>query len=202
MMPKIILLRGTSGSGKTTVVQRVIDHLNRRGPPSDFLKLGPSDRPPVKWRQSGTRWAHSRVTVMGRYGEVACGGCDGMSWPGGADDIEMQARAMARDGDQVLMEGLIVASWGVPRYQRINDATGGGLRLVNLTTPLDVCLASVTARRLAAGNEKPLNPENTISKYEGFAKSVDRLRGAGLTVLELDREQALEYCLRELGVYA
>jgi len=34
-----------------------------------------------------------------------------------------------------------------------------------LDTPLDVCLARVTARREAKGNTKPLNPENTTSAW-------------------------------------
>ena len=183
-MSNIVLLCGTSGSGKTYIAQKIIDELG----PSAF-------RHEMRGKTSGYVWDDPPVALAGRY-DSACGGCDALSWKGAADDVEAQVMQDWRLGRSVLMEGLIVASWGVPRLLRMHVESGGSLRVVHLTTPLEVCLASVNARRAerAAARGRPateVNPENTTSKWRGFHDGVARRIQAGLDVYELDRAAAL-----------
>ena len=192
--PGIVLLCGTSGSGKTYIAEKV---LARLGAVSNKLAFEPG-RP---GKVTGYVWEEPPVAIMGRY-EAACGGCDAMSWKGAADVIEEYAMDQFVMGRSVLMEGLIVASWGVPRLLRMHEAS---LTLIHLTTPLEECLASVQRRREAAAKAKgkeatPLNPSNTESKWRGFRDGAARRREAGLRVLELDRDRALAVTAELLGV--
>lgn len=189
----ITLLAGTSGSGKTYIMERLIAALG----PYDFtFPLGP------RGAVGGSLWEERRIAIIGRYEGAACGGCDGLSWKGGADDIEAKIVTLAPDYG-IFLEGLLVAAWGVARLARLAPL---GLTVVQLTTPLDVCLADVTARRearaAAAGKPPPapLNPTNTISKHAGIANVAAARRNAGVNVLELDRAAALTYVLTAAGV--
>ena len=185
----IVLLSGTSGSGKTYIVERLLEGL---GPHDETLRIGP------RAQMGGYVWRTRGVTVMGEY-TAACGGCDRISYKGGSDDIErvvFEQRALDR---KVVLEGLLVATWGVARLARL---VWGGLIVIQLTTPVGTCVGAVDARRLerarAAGKEpKEFNPANTVGKHHGLLSVLPARRAAGVPVEELDRAAALRR-VREL----
>lgn len=179
----IVLLSGTSGSGKTYIVEQLLREL---GPHDETLAIGP------KGKHGGYVWRNRGVTIMGEY-TAACGGCDRISYKGGSDDIERVVFEQRTLDRKVVLEGLLVATWGVERLARL---VWGGLIVIHLTTPVDVCVASVERRRIErareAGREpKPFDPANTVGKHRGLLSVLPARREAGIPVEELDRAAAL-----------
>lgn len=177
----IIILRGTSGSGKTYIVQQVIKAL---GPHDETVTLGP------KAKLGGYKWNAQRVAVVGRY-ETACGGCDAFSWPGAADEVAELAQQLETQGYAVILEGLIVSAWATARLTSL----GPDLHTIHLTTSLEDCLRAVNTRRaerFAAKGQPatPVNPENTTRKHAGLFGCTRRQREFGMAVEELDRDAA------------
>lgn len=156
----IINIRGTSGSGKTTVVRGIMDKgvvtpLDSKPKPHGYRVTIPSlDLP---------------VMVVGSY-ENTCGGTDGIKTQ---DEICDRIRRFAQDG-HVLVEGLLMSkTFG--RYAALDRelaSTGHHFIWAFLDTPLDVCLARVEARRetrrlgkAVVPEYKPLNPANTTTAW-------------------------------------
>lgn len=187
-MHRIVNIRGTSGSGKTTVVRRLLDHWEERGYRKAEVQ---QELVEGKTRKIG-HWV-GPVFILGKY-DTTCGGCDTMSWKGAADYICSLVKRQAQLGP-VVFEGLMVSGWGTGRLRTLWEETGQQLHVIQLTTPLDTCLASVQERRVARatlkGEEaKPLNPENTTAKWHGTMRGSELLVKAGVPVEFLDREAA------------
>jgi hypothetical protein len=103
-------------------------------------------------------------------------------------------------GRRVVLEGLLVGTWGVPRLGRLVTY---GLTLIHLSTPVEECVASVLKRRTeraaAAGKElKPFNPDNTVGKHAGLLSVLPLRRAAGIPVELLSREEAMTRTLELL----
>lgn len=189
-MPNIVQIRGTSGSGKSYIAYRIIDQL---GPAPEKIQFGPRNK------VGGYIWPTRSLAIIGRY-ETACGGCDAFSWKGAADDIEALINSLTLTGRSVLLEGLIVSTWGTARLQRLPS-----LHIIHLTTPLEDCLAAVNARRAERAMAKGLpvtsvDPKNTISKYEGLETSTRKQLREGIHVERHDRAGALIRAQELLGL--
>lgn len=199
MSAKVVVIRGTSGSGKTYIAEQI---MTRLGKASDTRVLGPRSKiGGYLWRREDGSFAHG---VVGRY-ETACGGCDGLSWKGAADDIEGLIGVMTDAGASVMLEGLMVSTWGADRLLRLNARAPGGLFVLHLTTPLDVCLDSVRARRAARaaaeGKEAPeLNPKNTSTKHKGLEVHTTNQLKRGVNIERHTRESALARALELLNL--
>jgi hypothetical protein len=128
------------------------------------------------------------LAIVGHY-ETACGGCDTIT---DVSDAFAAVRLLHElEGLDVIFEGLLIAA-DVNRTVELHRA-GIDLHVLALTTPLDLCVASVNQRRWAKNPEKPpVNPKNTASKYRGVELSIPRLRAAKVPVYELCRETAFE----------
>lgn len=189
----IILISGTSGSGKTVLVKRVLEKL----PLYDYQISIPTQK-----KSLGYIWEEPPLAVMGRY-DATCGGCDTLSWKGGADDIERVLNDQVLGYDRhVILEGLLVATWGIPRLTRLSKL---GLTVIHLTTSVEECVASVQKRRTeraaAKGKEPtPFNPDNTVGKHHGLLSVLSARRAAGITVETLDREAAYARTVELLGL--
>ena len=195
MTQNIVILRGTSGSGKTTIAEAVRKHLGQH---DGIFNVGP------KTKLGGYSWSSPPVTLVGRY-ETACGGCDAMSWKGAADDLEGAVMAGVARGHSVLLEGLMVSTWGYERLLRL--AKAAPLTVLHLDTPLDVCLDAVRARRAeraaAKGQEaSELNVKNTTDKFNGLLTHTRNQRLKGVVVEDVDREAGLRRALALLGISA
>lgn len=154
----IIKLHGTSGSGKTTVARELmaagivgsIKGVN--GKPECYDVHIPG------WKKV--------LFVLGPY-NATCGGLDGLS---DVDDHIRLLHAAAERG-HVFYEGLL----GSEYYGRIgkeSERYAGDHIFAFLDTPIELCISRVKERRLARGNTKPLNEENT----RGRVKKIERLK--------------------------
>lgn len=172
----IINVRGTSGSGKTYAVRRMMEQLD-----GDLLVYSEGD-----FFREGKVIAHclhhrmQPVYVIGNYSSNVCGGCDTI---GTQNLVCSTVRHFAQFG-HVVFEGLIISHL-FARYVALSkefEAYGEHMVFVYLDTPIELCLDRVRQRRLAAGNTKPLDPTNTISKHESVHTCFDKMQEAGMDV--------------------
>lgn len=180
----IINVRGTSGSGKSTIMRGVMRSAGYHQPhyeegrkqPLFYTFMLPGRARPV--------------ALIGHY-EGDCGGCDTIS---GLDRTFALIRRLHSEGFHVLFEGLLITAEVVRTAQLHQD----GLPLVvfGLSLPLEECLASVEGRRRAKAERlgrpapPPLDPKNTESKHRGNVAACNRLRQAGVEVRWRGREEA------------
>lgn len=191
----VVNIRGTSGSGKTTVVRKVMENFKGEVLPVRGVMGG-------RERMIGHQMGN--VFIAGNYQGATCGGCDGFSWKGAADEICDLIHHKSQFGP-VVAEGLMIASWGTGRLLDLWERCEKKLHVIMLTTPLEVCLESVNKRRrekalsLGKPDPGPVNPENTTSKYHGSLKGAQNLQARGMTTIEyLDRDAALARALELL----
>lgn len=167
MKHQIVNIRGCNGSGKTTTVRRFLDRLPRN-------VLGDPKRP-YGYQLDATAWGlRVPVCVVGSY-ENTCGGTDGIKTQ---DEIVERVTTLHRHG-HVLVEGLLMSksSAGGTTAPALRDL---GAIFAFLDTPWETCLERVLARRLAAGNDKPFDPDKTMrSAYEQCHRSYELLTEAG-----------------------
>jgi hypothetical protein len=185
----IINIRGTNGSGKSSAVRALMAHL---GKPTPFL---------FDNKEAGYRCKHfdQPIFVLGKY-KTACGGLDAsFSYKGAADDVLLCLDLLAEKG-HVVCEGVIaMGSYGFGRLARFaNDQKAKGNKVIfaRLDTPADLCVQRVRARRKAAGNRKPFDPEKLLGKYASVVRSQEKLREAGYDARILPHEEPLQTMLR------
>lgn len=169
----IVIVAGTNGSGKTTLARRILELLP---------EPNSQDKMMMEWDD---------IAIIGKYNGPACGGCDGFSWKGAADDIEAIAVQAIEAGKAVLLEGVIVSTWGKARLQRLIEH---GLVIVQLSTPVEICEASVNDRRKIRMEEKytPVKPDNLYGKHRGLLNGIEKKREMGIDIRVLGREDAFQ----------
>ena len=158
----IIKIHGTSGSGKTTIIR---DLMNISIPPA-------ADCVDMKTGKVEAHILHvpgimRPIAVLGPYGKSACGGLDAIS---GTDTHASLLHRYVGWG-HVLYEGLL-GSECYGAMGRASEEYHGDHVFAFLDTPIETCIARVKERRLAAGNNKPLNEANT----RGRVPKINRLK--------------------------
>lgn len=173
-MTTVVKLGGTNGSGKTSVARALLEAMDNRhknpvsGKPTNYFGT-----------INGLRWS-----VLGSY-ETVCGGMDTIS------DKHVRLQIIEREmahmqNDAVFFEGLITG--------KTYGAIGALSEVKNhckwiyafMDTPFDVCVARVQARRLAAGNTTPFNPQRTmLPTYKAVQSTAKRAVAQGHRVLWL-----------------
>ncbi len=196
----IINLRGTSGSGKSFIVRRVMElyastHSSFASDLTEHL-LASLD-PKVERRRQPLSYlckadGHSSLFVPGHY-ETPCGGCDTITKP---DDVYTLIHDAAGIGHDVLFEGIMVQD-DVNRAVALNKQHR--MLVIRLKTPMEICLASVQKRRDERGDTRPFKTKNTIDRDKRVRRSMDRLRLQGVETKALDREEAYTTCAEALG---
>jgi hypothetical protein len=172
----ILNLRGTSGSGKTTVVRGLMakfpinEVVGEEKKPygyecrPDRTGLAPYDSPVAD---------APNLYIVGSY-KNTCGGCDGIDTQ---DEICNRVRFFAPQGD-VVFEGLLISHL-YSRYLNLDRemAKLHGQRTIwaFLDTPLELCLERVKTRRderaaLKGKEASPFNPDNTIAKWNDMRR--------------------------------
>lgn len=189
----IFNIRGTSGSGKTHLVRQIMGQYGSRVKYSE-----PGRKQPIGYTLNRGERGRS-LAVIGHY-ETACGGCDTIAK---MDRIFELVKASAEQGFDVIFEGLLISA-DVNRHVDLHQwaqKNGQHLQVISLTTELQTCLDSVNARRKARNPDlPPVKEKNTISKFNGVRKSLERLRSAGVEVHELDRAGAMHHLAMELDL--
>lgn len=169
----IIQIRGTSGSGKSTVVRRILNY------------FGSWSFQYIKGRKKPLFYTHSNgLVILGHY-ESPCGGCDTIGSARAIYDLIQRLQA-----PRVLCEGLLLSE-DVKWSSQLDN-----LRALFLTTPVEVCLARIRVRRLAAGNNKPLSEKNTRNRVAIIERARVKLLAAGILCQRCSQRQAAKIILR------
>lgn len=189
----IINIRGTSGSGKTHLVRQIMNCYGLRVP---YRETG--RKQPIGY--TFDRGERGRpLAVIGHY-ETACGGCDTIAK---MERIFELVKISAANGFDVIFEGLLISA-DVNRHVDLHQWCQDNkqqLLVVALTTELQTCIDSINARRAARNPDlPPVKEANTISKFNGVKKSLERLHQAGVHVRELSRDAALAYIKTALAL--
>ena len=180
MSKKIVSLRGTSGSGKSTVAFKIFEKYPRQeivGADGKIQGYKVDARPEVK----------HPIYILGKY-TTACGGCDQIPTQQEAAD---RAVHYHRDG-HVLMEGLLASAAGPAGAVTMTIQDTGEAVFAILDTPVDLCIERVKARRLARGDERPLNEKNTRDKWQQTRSTASALFKLGYDVRPIDHTKAFE----------
>lgn len=176
----IINIRGTHGAGKTTVVRETMRQYANQSP----MHLSGRTRP-VGYLLEHSPIGLRDVFVTGSY-ENATGGCDTISK---IEVIFDQIKRQAAERD-VLFEG-ILAQHSLPRLVEASKITE--THVIVLDTPLEVCIASVQARRNERGDTRPLNTSNIEKEHKSVLSALRRLRlESGIKTHHVGRQAALE----------
>ena len=169
------------------MVRRVMERY-----PGKAANLEPGRRQPVSYTLTHSHLGKT-LLVPGHY-ETPCGGCDTIKTTDRVYELVRDGVAQGRD---VLYEGIMVQD-DVRRLLELHQEYP--VSVIELGTPLDVCLGSIQTRRNIRGDTRPLNPKNTTARARSVRNNCERLRSAGVRVPTLLREEAYLYCLRLLGI--
>jgi cytidylate kinase len=176
----IIQIRGTSGSGKTTVMREVMKQFQWNP------RIVKGRKKPL-WYQA----KQMDLAILGHYEESACGGCDTV---GSARQVYELIQTL--NMDVILCEGLLLSE-DVKWARQMMD-----LRVIFLTTPLETCLERVAKRRETAGNDKPLNPANTTNRVATIERARVKLVELGVVCRRCTTEQASKLVLEWVRLHA
>lgn len=174
----IVSLRGTSGSGKTTIARALMDKLQFERDLRDETLKGADQL--VGHCYHGLEMP---LFVVGRY-NVASGGCDKIY------NRERQFEYIRRWAElgHVFYEGMQIAN-EVNRTAAI--AKEHETHVIFLSTPIEECIAAINERRRLKGNNEPVDPKNTAGKRRELTERIlPRMRAAGVDSHFLSREEA------------
>lgn len=141
----VIQVRGTSGSGKSTVMRAVKDSIKGWEPVL------------VEGRKKPLYYLSGETALLGHYETSECGGCDTI---GSARQI-FEVIETLEDFSIILCEGLLLSE---DTKWTLELAKTNQLRIIFLTTPVEECISRIKGRREKVGNEKPLNEKNTRNR--------------------------------------
>ena len=167
--PLIINIRGTSGSGKTTVMREVVGALTAQD--WEAVRVdewqGKKRKQPLYYRNKSTG-----LITLGHY-ESTCGGCDNVGSARQVYELIQLVRSKYPK-DTILCEGLLLSEDTKWCSQLPN------LKVLYLETDVEECLKRVRARRLEAGNDKPLKEDNTRNRVAVIERSRIKLESIGV----------------------
>lgn len=178
----IINIRGTHGSGKSTIVKKVMEayggtrtsykEKGRRRPIGYVFKDGNGKRP---------------LAIVGHY-EIACGGADTITKMDRPFELAREAEAQGFD---VIFEGALASLDFKRTVQMYHD--GLPLTVIGLDTDFDLCIESINKRRWAKDpNKPPINPKNAMNKFKTTKNTMRKLQEAGATAVWKSRQEAFE----------
>lgn len=191
----IIQIRGTSGSGKSTIVKTIMELYAK--PWRKVYREG--RRQPLYYRLTHPKsFFKPELAVIGHY-EAKCGGCDTISIPGQSYPIIFDLiKRNIEDGRDVLFEGLLIS--GDVKWTGNLVETTKEILIIELSTSLEECLESINDRRKVRLGEKfiPVNPENTASKHKLITRSCERLNKEFGIKIELHSRNSALLRVKEL----
>lgn len=194
----IVSLRGTHGSGKSSVVKTILE----RYPHHVIMGLSKAGRP----RPEGysVTLPSGQLYIRGPY-HTACGGCDAVQpyadiWP------TIERRMDSGKYAHCLFEGALVSS-GYGNLGRSTEKYGDDVVFAFLDTPLDTCLDRIWERRLKRWTEqgKPglpeaVNPKNTADKHAMVEKSIAQIAALGRRTVVIDHTKPVQQVMKLFGV--
>jgi thymidylate kinase len=184
----IVSIRGTHGSGKSSIVKAILNKYEGRG-------IGVGKRPEG---YTVELLNGERLFVVGPY-HTSCGGCDAVQPYG---NILKLIHSALPDHEHVLFEGALVSS----SYGTIGAWMGDNLEcdpvFAFLDTPLATCLERIKERRARKGNLEPLNPHNTTVKFENVARTKQQMAklGSQVRIVDIDHTKPVQQIMKLFGV--
>lgn len=175
-------LRGTNGSGKTTVARAVIKEFG----------CVPSRLEGKKVRIYQGQIRKLPLFVLGDY-HTDCGGCDTI--PSVKIVAELLVKLREQGHGVVFYEGLMISHMlgtvGATVHPWGMDHTMGFL-----DTPVQTCIDRVLARRMAKGNTRPFDPnKNLVKDYRAVQQCMRNAVAGGFTVTTVPHLNAAEFCI-------
>lgn len=180
----IIQIRGTSGSGKTWIVKRLMEKFPFK---------------PVVTKSGEIKGYYCKklnLFIVGKY-TTACGGCDTIK---SQDEICHRIEKAVQRGWDVLFEGLIcshIAARYADLYHK-HQQQGNPVRFVFLDTPLEVCREQINKRRAERG-KPPVFAKNTEKDYTSTHRSRENMHSMGVPNKDMplmDSSKAYKYILK------
>lgn len=178
----VVNLRGTSGSGKTTIVRNVLN--------KGHWEKWAEDKKVLGYYNNDLMWA-----VVGSY-ENICGGCDGIKTQ---DETETRIKTLLSCGYNVLFEGLLVSTI-TSRWEKFAKTVDANVLFYYIDTPIEECIERVKQRRIAAGNTKPFNIENTVNRVKAIETTKQKLTAAGCYCLTDSQETIIKNLYDWFGI--
>lgn len=203
-MTTIVSIRGTHGSGKSTIVKKILDSYKHH----EIQEQATTPSGKAKLRTLGYLVympTGRNMLVVGPY-KTACGGCDSIQpysdiW----EIVETYGTSLDRD---VLLEGALVSSSYGSIGQNMN-AWGANAVFAFLDTPLERCLDRIFARRVAkweaegkAGLPEAVNPHNTAVKFENVLRTKQQMAklGSSVRIVDIDHTKPTQQVLKLFGI--
>jgi hypothetical protein len=178
-----IQIRGTFGSGKTTVVKGLIKRFKKLGGKEKMVKYAGVD---FAHEFTGVEGSKKPIIVLGRYSDMACSGADSLSWKG----VQAQIHAFVREKirtHHVILEGVMSHSGKYILMAQEFEKDGIRARFFSMSTPLAKCHDRVMSRRRkrwiatgCKGELKPLNPVSQTGHFNAVKSLHEKTLAAGL----------------------
>ena len=182
--PTVINIRGTNGSGKSTIVMKLLKKFGAE----PIVKDGKVRAYKINKK--------TPIYVLGRY-ETPTGGCDTIRTQ---DEVSNGVRELMdkMDGD-VIFEGLLISGMHSRWVELAHSRPNSHFIFAVLDTPLKKCIKRVLKRRKEKGNKKPFNPKTLIAKHKAVQSSAIALKKAKLDVRVLPHKKPVKTILKWLG---
>lgn len=185
----IISIRGTSGSGKSTIIHTVLDRF-----PHTTVARDRDGRPEVYRVEVEQDCGCPPLFILGRY-EAQCGGCDAMK------DYSLRVPELVKQflgQGHVAFEGLLVSG----AYGKIGEALeryGARVIYAFLDTPLETCVQRIEERRRRQGKPPLGDHKNTESKFRAVQATKKRIAETDARIETIDHQDAVNSFLSLLG---
>ena len=191
----IISIRGTHGSGKSTVVAKF-----KNSPGLLQTITRPGRKRPIGYILQSIEGVHypmpptmKKVFIPGHY-ETPCGGCDTIAKVYEAYDLIVD---FAVNGYDVVYEGILVQHSNGRAIELFES--GLDLRVLYLDIDENLCAEAVEKRREDRGNFDFFDPKNVFKETQNVAAGIKRLQKHGVPVIRVTRENAVDTIKKELG---
>ena len=165
----VINIRGTSGSGKTYVVKKILNAGNWKTWMDGNKILG--------YYNVEKKWA-----IIGPY-DSACGGCDRIHTQ---QETEERIKQWLNWEFNVIFEGVVISTIFERWYNfSISIKDKANMLFCYLDTPIETCIKEVEDRRERSGKDRKFNTENTTNRVDSINRTETKFKQKGC------------YCIRQ-----
>lgn len=191
MKPTVVQIAGTSGSGKSHLMRAFLKRMRKEAQLVKDVGMAGREGPGgyLVLCEDG-----EEVFVPGNY-DTPTGGCDTIKE---IKTVYELIEAELAKGRHVAYEGLFCMNQ--TRGPRLAAELGKRCVVLQLTTPLATCLASVNIRRAERGAGELANKKNTEDNYKRSVNFCASMREAGARVIRVSRDEGLDTMLEVLGI--
>lgn len=185
-----IQIVGTSGSGKSYLMRAFLKRLRGKGPVEEVFQEG-SER--ILGYLAKPLASGASLFIPGAY-TVPTGGCDTLK---NVEEVYGLIEKNLALGHVVVFEGLFCMNQ--TRGPRLVERLGSRYLVLQLTTPLSVCIDAINDRRAARGAGVLKSSLNTADNYKRSINFYARMRDSGAQVKRITRGDGLGVLMEAVG---